>query len=154
MPIKSKLPDVDIPNIPFHDLMINHLQKYGTETALVSHMDSASSINYDTDETFTFADIISKTQYIANSLISLGIEKGEAVILCVPNSPDFVWLFLGISMAGCTVCPLYPTFSMDEMRLQISDSFARLAFVTPSALTNISSVFRELDQVHRVRRNC
>uniref|UniRef100_A0A915ARH8 4-coumarate--CoA ligase n=1 Tax=Parascaris univalens TaxID=6257 RepID=A0A915ARH8_PARUN len=141
MPIKSQLADIEIPHIPFHDLIIDSLKKYGTNVALINH---------DTNETFTFAEIISKTKYIANSLVSLGIEKGEAVILCVPNCPDFAWLFLGISMAGGIVCPLHPTFSIDEMRLQISDSAARFAFAVPSALSNLSAVFCELDIVHRI----
>uniref|UniRef100_A0A0M3IVR5 AMP-binding domain-containing protein n=1 Tax=Ascaris lumbricoides TaxID=6252 RepID=A0A0M3IVR5_ASCLU len=105
MPIKSQLADIEIPHIPFHDLIIDSLKKYATNVVLINH---------DTNEKFTFADIISKTKYIANSLVSLGIEKGEAVILCVPNCPDFAWLFLGISMAGGIVCPLHPTFSIGK----------------------------------------
>uniref|UniRef100_A0A0M3HL58 AMP-binding domain-containing protein n=1 Tax=Ascaris lumbricoides TaxID=6252 RepID=A0A0M3HL58_ASCLU len=36
------------------------------------------------------------------------------------------------------------------MRLQISDSAARFAFAVPSALSNLSAVFCELDIVHRI----
>uniref|UniRef100_A0A914RQ13 AMP-dependent synthetase/ligase domain-containing protein n=1 Tax=Parascaris equorum TaxID=6256 RepID=A0A914RQ13_PAREQ len=125
MPIKSQLADIEIPHIPFHDLIIDSLKKYGTNVALVSHLSEISM----------------------SSLIT-------AVILCVPNCPDFAWLFLGISMAGGIVCPLHPTFSIDEMRLQISDSAARFAFAVPSALSNLSAVFCELDIVHRMPMSC
>ncbi|VDM21804.1 unnamed protein product [Wuchereria bancrofti] len=102
MPIKSGLTDVDVPCIPFHEMIFSEMRRYGNEIALV---------NNDTDETFTFEDILLKTKYIANSLLAMGIEKGEPIILCVPNCPEFVWLFLGISLAGGIVCPLHPSFS-------------------------------------------
>lgn len=37
MPIKSQLADIEIPHIPFHDLIIDSLKKYATNVALVSH---------------------------------------------------------------------------------------------------------------------
>uniref|UniRef100_A0A0R3RXJ8 4-coumarate--CoA ligase 1-like n=1 Tax=Elaeophora elaphi TaxID=1147741 RepID=A0A0R3RXJ8_9BILA len=102
MPIKSELADVDVPCVPFHEMIFSEMQRYGNEVAL---------INNDTNETFTFEDILLKTKYIAKSLLAMGIEKGEPIILCVPNCPEFVWLFLGISLAGGIVCPLHPSFS-------------------------------------------
>ncbi|EJW74366.1 hypothetical protein WUBG_14725, partial [Wuchereria bancrofti] len=68
MPIKSGLTDVDVPCIPFHEMIFSEMRRYGNEIALV---------NNDTDETFTFEDILLKTKYIANSLLAMGIEKGE-----------------------------------------------------------------------------
>ncbi|VDN83433.1 unnamed protein product [Brugia pahangi] len=141
MPIKSELVDVDVPCISFHEMIFSEMRRYGNEIALV---------NNDTDETFTFEDILLKTKYIANSLLAMGIEKGEPIILCVPNCPEFVWLFLGISLAGGIVCPLHPSFSKDEMRWQIMDSTSRFAFVVPHALNNVSTVFTELNIDHRV----
>lgn len=141
MPIKSKLADVHVPFIPFHEMILAELQNYGNNVAL---------INDNTDEKFTFDDITIKTKYIADLLIAMGIEKGEPIILCVPNCPDFVWLFLGISLAGGIICPLHPNFSKDEMRWQVTDSASRFSFVVPQALENVSAVFNELGIDHRV----
>nr|CDP98781.1 BMA-ACS-12 [Brugia malayi] len=68
MPIKSELIDVDVPCISFHEMIFSEMRRYGNEIALV---------NNDTDETFTFEDILLKTKYIANSLLAMGIEKDE-----------------------------------------------------------------------------
>lgn len=40
------------------------------------------------------------------------------------------------------------------MRLQITDSTSRFAFVVPQALNNVSAVFGELGIDHRVRKTC
>uniref|UniRef100_A0A915PUV5 Uncharacterized protein n=1 Tax=Setaria digitata TaxID=48799 RepID=A0A915PUV5_9BILA len=141
MPIKSELADVNVPLVPFHEMIFSELQQYGSQVAL---------INNDTNETFTFEDILLKTKFIANSLVAMGIEKGEPIILCVPNCPEYVWLFLGISLAGGIVCPLHPNFSQDEMRWQIMDSASRFAFVVPHALDNVSAIFNELSINYRI----
>ncbi|CAG9538874.1 unnamed protein product [Cercopithifilaria johnstoni] len=141
MPVKSELTDINVPCVSFHEMIFSEMQRYGNEVAL---------INNDTDEIFTYEDILIKTKYIANSLLAMGIEKGEPIILCVPNCPEFVWLFLGISLAGGIVCPLHPSFSKDEMRWQIMDSTSRFAFVVPNALDNVSAIFNELNIDHRI----
>ncbi|VDD89723.1 unnamed protein product [Enterobius vermicularis] len=136
MPIESQLPPIDIPEIPFHQMILNEFSNYRSEVAV---------INYDTGESVTYGEIIDNAYYIAKSLVALG-----AVILCVDMSPEFVWLFLGISIAGAVVCCLSPDFSKDEMRFQITDSAARFAFVTPNAIQNLAAVFCELEYVHRI----
>lgn len=47
----------------------------------------------------------------------------KAVILCVDMSPEFVWLFLGISIAGAVVCCLSPDFSKGSFLFFINKNF-------------------------------
>lgn len=140
MPIQSSLPLIDIPKIAFHQVIISEIEKYRCRTAVIDH---------DTDSSITFGEIIDKANYVARSLLSLGVEKGEAVILCVPMSVDFLWLFLGISMAGAMVCCLSPEFSIEEMQFQIIDSSTRFAFVAPKAINNLTAVFSSVEYAHR-----
>ncbi|MFH4980214.1 hypothetical protein AB6A40_006923 [Gnathostoma spinigerum] len=141
MPITSKLSEITIPHRSFHDVFFESIEKYGNSTALINH---------DTKQTMTYAEIKEKAEYVAKGLLFLGLQKGEVVILCVPNCPEFVYLFMGISMAGGIVSPLHPDFRVDEMRLQVNNSMARFAFTVPSAIDTLSIVFSEMDEDHRV----
>lgn len=35
MPIKSELEDINVPSIPFHEMIFSEMQRYGDEVALV-----------------------------------------------------------------------------------------------------------------------
>lgn len=35
MPIKSELTDVDVPCVPFHEMIFSEMRRYGNEVALV-----------------------------------------------------------------------------------------------------------------------
>jgi long-chain acyl-CoA synthetase len=52
----------------------------------------------------------------AESLIGIGIKKGDRVALCLPNCPQFVIAELGGWKAGAIVCPFNPTYSEHEMQ--------------------------------------
>ncbi|KAK6046018.1 hypothetical protein COOONC_16477 [Cooperia oncophora] len=38
----------------------------------------------------------------------MGVERGEVVMLCMDNSPQAVYLFLAVSLAGAVACTLSP----------------------------------------------
>ncbi|CAI9716837.1 very long-chain acyl-CoA synthetase-like [Octopus vulgaris] len=48
--------------------------------------------------TYSYADKISNK--VANLLLSLGIQKGDVVAMVLTNSPQFAWIFLGLTKIG------------------------------------------------------
>ncbi|VDL80007.1 unnamed protein product [Nippostrongylus brasiliensis] len=120
--IRSRLPKLEVPGLPFHEYFFKTTRKYG---------DSLAMINNDTREQLTFSELISKAKFLGKALVSMGIERGEVVLLCMENSPEAVYLFLAVSYAGA-----------------VSD--CRLVFVDPIGLVEVQSVFRMLNKAHRI----
>ncbi|CAJ0591880.1 unnamed protein product [Cylicocyclus nassatus] len=139
--IRSKFPKLEIPGLAFHDFFFKATRKYAAEIAMV---------NNDKKEQFTFAELTQKARFVARALVAMGVEKGEVVILCVDNSPEAVYLFLGISLAGAVASILSPKLSADEMHFQFVESDTRLVFADPDALLEVQRLFRGLNKVHRV----
>ncbi|WKY10003.1 hypothetical protein Q1695_002387 [Nippostrongylus brasiliensis] len=139
--IRSRLPKLEVPGLPFHEYFFKTTRKYG---------DSLAMINNDTREQLTFSELISKAKFLGKALVSMGIERGEVVLLCMENSPEAVYLFLAVSYAGAVVSTLSPKLHAGEMRFQIVESDCRLVFVDPIGLVEVQSVFRVLNKPHRI----
>ncbi|VDL62584.1 unnamed protein product [Nippostrongylus brasiliensis] len=139
--IRSRLPKLEVPGLAFHEYFFKTTRKYG---------DSLAMINNDTREQLTFSELISKAKFLGKALVSMGIERGEVVLLCMENSPEAVYLFLAVSYAGAVVSTLSPKLHAGEMRFQIVESDCRLVFVDPIGLVEVQSVFRMLNKPHRI----
>ncbi|KHJ75591.1 hypothetical protein OESDEN_24793, partial [Oesophagostomum dentatum] len=93
---------------------------------------------------------MSKAKFVGRALVAMGVERGEVVMLCVDNSPESVYLFLAISLAGAVASTLSPKQHADEMLFQIAESDTRLVFVDPGGLNEIQRVFQGLNKPHRI----
>ena len=84
----------------------------------------------------------------ANALISLGVLRGDRVILLLPNIPQAVIAFYGILRAGATVVFANPVSDEAELIRQVSDSRA----TTLVTLTQFESLARAVRQATPLRR--
>lgn len=94
-----------------------------------------SARKYPNKTAFTFMDTdLSYSQIngaacqVANSLRSIGIEKGDKVALSCFNLPFFPILYFGILKAGAAVVPLSVLLKQDEIAYHLNDSDAKAYF--------------------------
>jgi len=56
----------------------------------------------------------------------LGIQKGDAVMILLPNSPEFVFSFMAASMLGAVATTANPSYTAAEIAMQLAASNAKL----------------------------
>lgn len=61
----------------------------------------------------------------AYALQKLGINKGDRVVLLLPNCPQFVIAFYAVIKIGAIACPLNPLYTQKELTLLLNDSGAQ-----------------------------
>lgn len=139
---RSKLPDIDIPgHLPVHEYCFENL------TAVA---DRPCIINGQTGDVFTYAEVELTARRVAAGLNRLGIRKGDVILALLPNSPEFVFTFLGASFRGATTTTANPFCTTAEIQKQARAAGARLV-VTQSAYVD---KVRELVQVAGVTIVC
>lgn len=139
---RSKLPDIDIPgHLPVHEYCFENL------TAVA---DRPCIINGQTGDVFTYAEVELTARRVAAGLNRLGIRKGDVILALLPNSPEFVFTFLGASFRGATTTTANPFCTTTEIQKQARAAGARLV-VTQSAYVD---KVRELVQVAGVTIVC
>jgi long-chain acyl-CoA synthetase len=85
----------------------------------------------------------------ANALISLGVVKGERVILLLPNIPQSVIAFYGTLRAGATAVFANPVSDEAELIRQVNDSRA-MTLVTLTQFEPMARAVREATPLRRV----
>jgi len=78
----------------------------------------------------------------AAGLRRLGVEPGDRVCLCLPNTPYYVILYFAILRAGGVVVNMNPLYTEREMRQLIEDSGAKIACVPdlPMVLDKMAAI--------------
>lgn len=62
---------------------------------------------------------------LADFLTRIGIKKGDRVALCLPNCPQFVIAYIGVSKIGAIIVPLNPFYKEHEMEYALNDIEAK-----------------------------
>lgn len=91
--------------------------------------------------------IISRQQVIDTSIKiadyykTLGFISASRIILMLPDSPAFVFHFLGLILAKLVPVPVSPTVSINELNGIINDSEAYIIVTTPTCFQKIAANF-------------
>jgi len=80
------------------------VRQYGDKTAIVSG-----------DRRLTYAELDEASNKVANTLLSMGLNKGDRVAMLLSNSPEFVSVYFGTVKAGGIAVPLDIKYKVDEL---------------------------------------
>lgn len=121
---RSKLPDIYIPkHLPLHSYCFENLSEFGSRPCL---------INAPTGHIYTYYDVELTARRVASGLNKFGIRQGDVIMVLLPNSPEFVFAFLGASYRGAMTTAANPFFTAAEIAKQAKASNAKL-LVTQSS---------------------
>jgi fatty-acyl-CoA synthase len=80
--------------------------------------------------TWTYAALMHETEKLAGYLASLGVRKGDRVVLNMQNCPQLVISHFAILRLDAVVVPVNPMNRMEELKHYIIDPDARVAITT------------------------
>lgn len=123
-------PPRTLPKAPFLDLvsfLFSH--SHGGHTALVD-FSSSFSISYQ--------QLQAMVQSLASGLQSIGVSKGDLVLLLLPNSVLFPVILLGVLSIGAIVTAMNPLSSQEEIKKQIDHKNPVLAFTSIDSMKKIN----------------
>lgn len=114
----SKLPDIDIPyHLPLHSYCFEKLDEFRDRPCLIQGS---------TGKIYSYGEVELISRKVAAGLAKLGFKKGDVVMLLLPNCPEFVFVFLGASMAGAMTTTANPFYTPSDIAKQSGASGARL----------------------------
>ncbi|KAA3647087.1 MAG: alpha/beta fold hydrolase [Chloroflexi bacterium] len=106
------VPDtVAIPNVSLPRMLRSAVRRFPLRPAVIFE-----------GKRLTYRRLNQETNRFANALRSLGVDKGDRVMLLMPNIPQFVIGFFGILKAGATAVFTLPLNQPDEIIRQIEDA--------------------------------
>jgi 4-coumarate--CoA ligase len=114
---RSPLPDVNIPDVPITEYVLQCADRVPDRPALV---DAPSG------RTYTYGQLSAMIHAFAGGLAARGLGRGDTIALMSPNIPEFAIVFHGAAVAGVAVTTVNPTYTAEEVRFQLNDSGAVL----------------------------
>ncbi|WP_049784350.1 class I adenylate-forming enzyme family protein [Alicyclobacillus acidocaldarius] len=80
----------------------------------------------------SYENLYEQVTALASGLSQLGLKKGDRVVVCMPNWPEFVISLYAMSMLGLILVPANPRLRRHEIEFIVQNSGAKAALVAHS----------------------
>ena len=111
------------------EILEESIERYGDKTAFVN-MDCEMS----------FAELGEKAKQFAAYLQSIGLQKGDAVAIMMPNLLQYPVALFGVLAAGMTVVNVNPLYTPRELKHQLTDSQSKALVI----LENFANTYEKI----------
>ncbi len=125
-------PEVDYPVIPYDHLLRMAAERNPDRTAIVYH-----------DLTLVYREVVSMVNSVANSLLELGIRKGDRICLCTGNRPESTITLNAASTIGAIITPMNPLYKEGEMAYLLENSGAKAILIKQDMLPLFQKVLSQ-----------
>ncbi|CAN8245290.1 unnamed protein product [Cochlearia groenlandica] len=114
---RSLYPSVPIPeNLTLPEFVLQGVEEFTDKVAFVEAV---------TGKAVTYGDVVRDTKRLAKALTSLGLRKGQVMVVVLPNVAEYGIIALGIMSAGGVFSGANPTALVSEIKKQVEASGAR-----------------------------
>ncbi|RAL41428.1 hypothetical protein DM860_010222 [Cuscuta australis] len=130
---RSKLPDIDIPtHLPLHLYCFENVSG-----------DRRCLIDGPTGRVYTYGEVELMSRKVGSGLRRQGIMQHDTVMILLPNSPEYVFTFLGASFIGAVSTMANPLFTAAEVVKQAKAAGAKLVVTLACYVHKLRDFARE-----------
>src|SRR5437588_4403553 len=138
---KSLMTDQDLHTLS--DLSIYNCTRFGPYTAII-YEDQQDVREY------TNMHIAREAAQLATGLQTLGIDKGDRVIVMMLNCPEVIISYQAIARAGGIIIPIMPLLKPPEVRYIAENSAAKAVITSPILLPLLRSALADLPTMQHI----
>ncbi len=136
----SRLPhSITVPSTSLWDNLETSARRYPDKAALVFF-----------DRVITYVALRQQAERLAARLHSLGVRKGDRVMLDMQNCPQLVIAHFAILRANAVVVPVNPMNRAEELKHYINDPDAKVAITTADLAAEIARASNALPRQERL----
>lgn len=94
------------------------------------------------DAQITYKDMIKKINRVAAALKALGVEKGDRITICMPNTPETVYMFYAINEIGAVANMVHPLSSEREIEDYLCRADSRIMFCVDITYPRVEAIIK------------
>ena len=101
------------------------------------------------DNEITYKDLIKKINKVAAALKAIGAEKGDMITVCMPNTPEAIYMFYAINEIGAIANMVHPLSSENEIEDYVNQAHSKIILVIDISYPKVEAIIKntELEQV-------
>jgi long-chain acyl-CoA synthetase len=104
-------------------------------------------------ETFSYRRLRELSERFAGGLTTLGVDKGDRVMIYIANSIQWVIAFLGIQKIGAVIVPVAPIYTSHEIIYMIKDAEVDTVICADTNYCYIQEALDQTDLKHVIVTN-
>ena len=120
---------ISLPQVPLWDNLATTARRYPGKSAIVFF-----------GKVLTYGEVARQAEALAAHLHSLGVQKGDRVLLNMQNCPQLLIAHFAILRANAVVVPVNPMNRAEELKHYITDPDAKVAITTGDLATELAAV--------------
>lgn len=124
----------------FGDMLISSFKDGGEKNAL---------INAETNQTWTFKQLLNESIKMARALFGAGIRKNDIIGILCENKHEFASISYGTIFLNAILAPANYAYTDHEVKHTFDTTRPKFVFVSPIAAKVIDSI-RKLEYVHKI----
>ncbi len=97
-------------------------------------------VETDSGRRFTYSDLNTRTNRLANGLADIGVTAGDHVAILLMNCSEFVETFFAVGKLGATLVPLNWRLTSDELEFILKDSGSTTLVFGPEFSDQVSEI--------------
>lgn len=98
----------------------------------------------------TYKELIKKINKVARALKAIGIEKGDRVTICMPNTPEEVYMFYAINEVGAVASMIHPLSSEKEIEDYLNQSHSKAILCIDIAYPRVEAIIKNTEVEHLI----
>ncbi len=100
------------------------------------------------EKTLSWSELDRASNQVANGLCSMGIRKGDSVVIIMGNCVEYVEILYGTWKAGAVVVPLNLAVNEDGLEMMLKDAGACAVFLTPTQHARMATRLSHIDTLN------
>lgn len=105
------------------------------------------ALNY-YDAEITYKDLVKKINKVSAALKKLGANKGDRITICMPNTPEEVYMFYAINEIGAVANMVHPLSSEKEIEEYLKQSHSKIMLCIDIAYPKVEAIIKNTDLEH------
>ena len=94
------------------------------------------------DTQITYKDLIKKINKVAAALKAIGAEKGERISICMPNTPEAIYMLYAVNEIGAVANMIHPLSSEMEIEDYLNQADSRIILCIDISYTKVESIIK------------
>lgn len=125
---------IDYPKKTMYQLVKDMADKYPTAIAYEFF-----------DKSTDYKTFLKKTDIIASALKRAGITEGDAVTICLPNTPQAICAFYAVSKLGAIANMIHPLSSESSISFYLNISESKIIITLDQFYSKVENALKEVD---------
>jgi len=98
----------------------------------------------------SYKEMIKRINKAACAMKALGVEKGDAVTICMPNTPEAVYMFYAVNEIGAVANMVHPLSSEKEIEEYLIQSKSKVMLCIDVSYPRVENIIKNTDVEHLI----